>query len=130
MGIRTPCVSGHISLLRIPLVPRETQREDEMLRSSSIVPSGLVAESALLEGEFAVVVVRSPSAESSCRARGAESLRVHSRYRRRVADFPLSGRRVQLHVLARRFRCDAVLLADEYSKNGSLATIIRSSRPD
>ena len=80
-----------------------------MLRSSSLVPSGFVVESTSLDGEVAVIVVRSPSAASSCPACGAESLRVHSRYRRRVAGLPLSGRRVELHVLARRFRCDAVL---------------------
>jgi len=34
---------------------------------------------------------------------------VHSHYRRRVTDLPLSGRIVQLVVVARRFRCDAVL---------------------
>jgi transposase len=34
---------------------------------------------------------------------------VHSRYRRRVTDLPLSGRIVRLVVIARRFRCDAVL---------------------
>jgi transposase len=34
---------------------------------------------------------------------------LHSHYRRRVTDLPLSGRIVQLVVIARRFRCDAVL---------------------
>jgi transposase len=34
---------------------------------------------------------------------------VHSHYQRRVTDLPLSGRIVQLMVIARRFRCDAVL---------------------
>jgi transposase len=34
---------------------------------------------------------------------------VHSHYRRRVTDLPLSGRIVQLVVATRRFRCDAVL---------------------
>jgi hypothetical protein len=35
---------------------------------------------------------------------------VHSHYRRHVTDLPLSGRIVQLVVvIARRFRCDAVL---------------------
>lgn len=37
------------------------------------------------------------------------SRRVQSRYVRRPADLPLSGRRVQLTIAARRFRCDAVL---------------------
>ena len=40
---------------------------------------------------------------------GTVSQRVHSRYRRRVTDLPLSGRIVELLVIARRFRCDAVL---------------------
>ncbi|WP_333968626.1 transposase family protein [Bradyrhizobium sp. CCBAU 45384] len=40
---------------------------------------------------------------------GTVSRRVHSRYRGRVTDLPLSGRIVQLVVIARRFRFDAVL---------------------
>jgi len=44
-----------------------------------------------------------------CPSCGTVSRRVHSRYRRRVTDLPLSGRIVQLLVIARRFRCDAVL---------------------
>lgn len=38
-----------------------------------------------------------------------DSRRVHSYYRRRVSDLPLAGRNVQLLVIARRFRRDAVL---------------------
>ncbi|WP_253609761.1 MULTISPECIES: transposase family protein [unclassified Bradyrhizobium] len=41
-----------------------------------------------------------------CPSCGTVSRRVHSRYRRRVTDLPLSGRIVQLLVIARRFRCD------------------------
>jgi transposase len=44
-----------------------------------------------------------------CPSCGTVSRRVHSHYRRRVTDLPLSGRIVQLVVIARRFHCDAVL---------------------
>ncbi len=35
--------------------------------------------------------------------------RVHSRYTRRPADLPVAGRPVRLELIARRFRCEAVL---------------------
>nr|WP_249788284.1 transposase family protein [Bradyrhizobium sp. NBAIM01] len=44
-----------------------------------------------------------------CPSCGTVSRRIHSRYRRRVTDVPLSGQVVQLLAIARRFRCDAVL---------------------
>jgi transposase len=44
-----------------------------------------------------------------CPSCGTVSRRVHSRYHRCVGDLPLSGRSVRLLVVARRFRCDAVL---------------------
>ena len=46
---------------------------------------------------------------TTCPACGAVSRRVQSRYRRRVVDLPLGGRRVELLIMVRRFRCDAVL---------------------
>jgi transposase len=56
-----------------------------------------------------VITVRATSDTSLCPGCGAGSKRVHSRYRRRLADLPLAGRMVQLVIAARRFRCDAVL---------------------
>jgi transposase len=50
---------------------------------------------------------------------------VHSHYRRRVTDLPLSGRIVQLVVVARRFRCDAVLCGRQIFTDGVLAPSAR-----
>ncbi len=81
----------------------------QALHRSSLVPRGFVVESAYYEGDKAIVVVRASGSVGLCPSCGTVSRRVHSRYRRRVTDLPLSGRIVQLLVIARRFRCDAVL---------------------
>src|SRR5271169_2385422 len=81
----------------------------QALRCSSLVPSGFVVESAYYQGNKAIIAVRASGSVGLCPSCGTVSRRVHSRYRRRVTDLPLSGRIVQLLVIARRFRCDAVL---------------------
>ena len=58
---------------------------------------------------WTVIAVRASGSVGQCPSCGTVSRRVHSHYRRRVIDLPLSGRIVQLLVIARRFRCDAVL---------------------
>jgi transposase len=79
----------------------------QALRRSGLVPRGFVVESAYYDR--AVIAVRASGSFGLCPSCGTVSRRVHSRYRRRVTDLPLSGRIVQLLVIARRFRCDAVL---------------------
>ena len=81
----------------------------QALQRSSLVPRGFVVESAYYEGDKAVIAVRASGSVGLCPSCETVSRRVHSRYRRRVTDLPLSGRIVQLLVIARRFRCDAVL---------------------
>jgi transposase len=81
----------------------------QALRCSSLVPTGFVVESAFCQAGSTVITVRSLTSFGLCPSCGAVSRRLHSHYRRRVADLPLSGRIVQLVVIARRFRCDAVL---------------------
>lgn len=81
----------------------------QALHRSSLVPRGFVVESAYYEGDKAIVVVRASGSIGLCPSCGTVSRRIHSRYRRRVTDLPLAGRIVQLLVIARRFRCDAVL---------------------
>ncbi len=73
------------------------------------MPRGFAVESAVYEAERTVITVRPIKSFGLCPSCGAASRRVHSRYRRRVADLPLAGRSVQLVLVARRFRCDAVL---------------------
>jgi transposase len=81
----------------------------QALRRSSLVPTGFVVESAFCQADSTVIAVRSLTSFGLCPSCGTVSRRVHSHYRRRVTDLPLSGRVVQLVVIARRFRCDAVL---------------------
>src|SRR3974390_3581605 len=81
----------------------------QALRRSNLVPAEFVVESAFFEADKAVFTVRRASGFGLCPSCGTVSRRVHSHYRRRVTDLPLSGRVVQLVVIARRFRCDAVL---------------------
>ena len=77
------------------------------LRLSSLIPAGLVVES-IAESEGTIVVMAcSGRQESACPLCGRISDRVHSRYARRVSDLPCAGRKVTLHLVARRFFCDA-----------------------
>jgi hypothetical protein len=72
------------------------------LRLCCLVPVGFVVEGTVCEE------IEAPSQFGQ---RGISAI-VHlaeRRYQRRVADLPLAGRSVVLLVLARRFRCDAVL---------------------
>jgi transposase len=79
------------------------------LRTYSLVPSGFVVVTAVHDTATTTITVRSPKDFGVCPSCGTVSHRVHSRYHRRVGDLPLSGRSVKLLVVARRFRCDAVL---------------------
>lgn len=81
----------------------------QRFRASSLVPPGLVVERFDVRPDRVEVVVRLSAAAATCPACGAPSRRVQSRYLRRAADLPLGGRRVELQVVVRRFRCDAVL---------------------
>jgi transposase len=59
-------------------------------------------------GDAVVVAARPRGRGSRCGRCGRVSTRVHSRYRRRVADLPVSGRPVVLWLTVRRFFCDHV----------------------
>ena len=78
-------------------------------RSSTLVPRGFAAESAVFGDTGTLITVRHARKTSACPRCGRISERVHSRYRRRLLDLPVAGRPVRLIVVARRFRCDAVL---------------------
>jgi transposase len=113
---------------------------DQTLRPSSLVPEGFLVERTTLEPDRVVIWIRSRQSGGACPACGAVSRRVHSRYLRRAADVPLSGRRVDLRVTVRRFRCDAVLCGrqvfSERFANGVLPPltlvrqVIRGERTD
>ena len=74
---------------------------------SRLVPAGLSVDG-VEDDEVGVTIHAHPASErGSCPDCGTGSARVHSRYRRKLNDLPVSGRRVQLVVRARRFFCDA-----------------------
>ena len=79
------------------------------LRASALVPRGFVVEDVTNEDGGALITVHSVAEASACPGCGIQSERVHSRYRRRLADLPIAGRAIRLMVLARRFYCTAVL---------------------
>ena len=56
-----------------------------------------------------VVIAAHPRARGSrCRRCGRVSTRVHSRYRRHLADLPAASRPVEVWLTVRRFFCDHV----------------------
>ena len=62
------------------------------------------------EGGGLVRIWARPRADrASCRCCGTGSLRVHSRYERRLADAAVAGRRVEIRLQVRRFFCDEAL---------------------
>ena len=77
-------------------------------RPSALVPPGFAVEGAVLDGG-AVTTVRGTDATSVCPGCGVVSQQVRSRHRRRLADLLDAGRPVRLELIARRFRCVAVL---------------------
>jgi len=77
--------------------------------ASSLVPRGFVVDDATSDEASALIMVRSVAVSSACPGCGTQSGRVHSHYRRHLADLPIAGRPVRVMVLARRFYCVAVL---------------------
>lgn len=76
---------------------------------TAIIPPGVIMESVDDTGTTVVITVRPSMSVGDCPGCGGTSHRVHSRYKRSIADLPLSGRPVQLKVLVRRFHCDRAL---------------------
>ena len=81
----------------------------QAFRPSSLVPSGFAVDGVVNDDTGVVIKVHAVSRASACPGCGSRSERVNSRYRRGLADLPISGRPVRLVVVARRFHCDAVL---------------------
>ena len=79
------------------------------LRPATLVPRGFVVDEIISNGAGAQITVRGVGSSSLCPGCGRASERVHSRYRRHLADLPMAGKPVRLVVRARRFRCDNVL---------------------
>ncbi|UES60012.1 ISL3 family transposase (plasmid) [Roseibium aggregatum] len=76
---------------------------------ASLAPDGFSVDEVKVAEDSVQIQLRSRQPLGRCPDCGRVSRRVQSRYVRRPADLPLSGRRVQLTIVARRFWCDAVL---------------------
>jgi transposase len=98
-------------------------------RVVGLVPVGFIVEHTAIETDRIVICARAKADDGACPDCGRRSRRVRSRYWRRPTDLPLSGRRVELRVMVRRFQCDAVLcprrIFAERFADGALAPLAR-----
>jgi transposase len=69
-------------------------------------PAGLQVEDLLLENETFTILLASSQSTQACPDCTYLSSRVHSRYRRQLADLPCQGCAVRLRVKVRRFFCE------------------------
>lgn len=76
---------------------------------ASLAPSGFAVDAVRVVADRVQILLRSRQPWGTCPSCGGRIRRVQSRYRRRPADLPLGGRRVELSILTRRFWCDGVL---------------------
>jgi len=67
--------------------------------------AGLVVDDVLVAADRIDLTLRSTLTHATCPCCGSLSGRIHSRYRRSLADLPWAARRVRCAVQARRFRC-------------------------
>lgn len=69
------------------------------------LPSGLRLDDLVLTSSAVIALVVSTDSSAKCPGCGTASDRVHSRYRRSVADLPCQERLIVLRLIVRRFRC-------------------------
>lgn len=101
--------------------------------ASALVPHGFVVEETSNRDAELLIAVRPVTKTSSCPGCCKPSGRVHSRYRRSLADLPVAGRRVRLIAHVRRFYCDTVLcgrriFAERFDANVLAPRARRTSR--
>lgn len=70
-----------------------------------LLPAGLMVDHLSIDHSQIEIFARAVKGWAACPKCGAHSGRVHSRYRRRLADLPAHGVDVRLVVEVRRFRC-------------------------
>lgn len=75
------------------------------LNMKKLLPAGLVVDHVGFDRGKIEISARDAKSWATCPECGARSGRVHSRYRRRLADLPAQGFDVRLVVEVRRFRC-------------------------
>src|SRR5262249_45743409 len=69
--------------------------------------SSLQLQQVVIDPLAVIFVLRTVAATATCPDCGQGSDRVHSRYRRHLADPPAQGRAIRVQLLARRFFCPA-----------------------
>lgn len=67
--------------------------------------AGVSVDDVEASGDLVTFRVRERASDAPCPACCRRSTRVHTRYRRELADLPLGGRRVLIIVYVRRFKC-------------------------
>src|SRR5215213_10071816 len=77
--------------------------------SMSLLPKvpGLQLKNVAIDAKTVSLSIASTRLSASCPLCGQKTARLHSHYRRTVADLPWGGRSVRLSLLVRRFRCSA-----------------------
>src|SRR6516162_11040868 len=78
---------------------------DSLLDSVSLLSSSLRLDDLILTPSTAVALLVATAPSSPCPHCGTASDRVHSRYRRTIADLPYQQRLFIVRLLVRRFRC-------------------------
>lgn len=70
-----------------------------------LIPAGLVVDQVDLEPDQIIIRTHPRATAAACPGCGDTSARPHSRYTRTLADLPWQGRRVDIAVQTRRWRC-------------------------
>jgi len=94
----------------MPLSQVSSCLSDSIVTVLGVLPphlAGTVAEKAELAGARLCIWARARAEQASCPACGRFSVRVHSRYQRRLADAAIGGQKVMIRLAVRRFFCDA-----------------------
>ena len=99
----------------------------------SLMPPGLSIDHVEIGGTEIVVIARSRAVAVSCPDCGRVSTRIHSRYRRCLADLPAHGRRVRIILTARRFRCGSLrcprkILGERFDEDTRTRAALRACR--
>lgn len=72
------------------------------------LPAGLKADQVEIVGDTIRIHSRSTKSAAACPRCNTVSRHIHSRYQRQPADLPAHGRKVELVLMVRRFRCRAL----------------------
>jgi transposase len=75
------------------------------LNMKKLLPAGLLVDHVSLDRRQIAISARSASGWATCPCCGSRSRKVHSRFRRHLADLPAHGLDVRLMVQVRRFLC-------------------------